>query len=176
MRKGIRMMYQAGDTVIYGSQGVCRIAEISEQNYNGTAMLYYVLKPVLDERSTMYVPVHNEEAAGKLRSILSEAEVKELIQAMPDESTIAEWIDNDNARREHFKDILSRGERQELVTLIKTLYLHSQEQKRKGKRVQIADDRVMQEAEKMLYDEFAHVLGIKPEEVVPFIMEEIASN
>ena len=31
----------------------------------------------------------------------------------------------------------------------------------------------MKDAEKLLYDEFAHVLSISPEQVLPFIMEQV---
>ena len=36
-----------------------------------------------------------------------------------------------------------------------------------------ADEKVMKEAEKMLYEEFAHVLDIRPSQVLPFIMQQI---
>ena len=38
----------------------------------------------------------------------------------------------------------------------------------------MADERFLKDAEKMLYDEFALVLNIREEEVLPFIMEQIA--
>ena len=42
-----------------------------------------------------------------------------------------------------------------------------------GKHLRAADERFFKEAERMLYDEFALVLGMEPEEVLPFILERI---
>jgi CarD family transcriptional regulator len=51
--------------------------------------------------------------------------------------------------------------------------LHQQELKEKGKKLRVSDERFLKDAEKVLYDEFAHVLDIKREEVLPFIFEQI---
>lgn len=37
----------------------------------------------------------------------------------------------------------------------------------------MSDERFLKEAEKMLYDEFALVLNIREDEVLPFIMKQI---
>lgn len=83
------------------------------------------------------------------------------------------WIDNDNARRERYREILQSGDRAQLVGLIKALYCRQQEQQAKGRKLHAADERYLHEAEKILYEEFAHVLRIKRDEVLPFIMEQI---
>ena len=43
----------------------------------------------------------------------------------------------------------------------------------KGKKLHVNDARIFIEAEKMLYEEFAHVLHIEREQVLPFIMEQM---
>ena len=43
----------------------------------------------------------------------------------------------------------------------------------KGKKLRSSDEQIMQRAEKLLYGEFAWVLGIEPKEVVPFIRQRI---
>jgi CarD family transcriptional regulator len=158
--------------VLYGVQGLCRIAEISERDFTGKRTEYYVLKPVYDEKATIFIPVQNEALIQKMRRILSSDEIYDLIRNMPAEETI--WIENENARRERYKQILSGGDRAELIQLIKTLYQRQQSQKAKGKKLHVTDDRFMREAEKMLYEEFAHVLNISPEQVLPFIIDHIA--
>ncbi len=50
---------------------------------------------------------------------------------MPDEKSI--WIENENHRKERYQQILKKGDREELVRLIKTLYLHREAQAEKGK-------------------------------------------
>ena len=163
--------FQVNDSVLYGAEGVCRIAEICEQDFMGARVQYYVLKPVYTPGSTVFVPVENDALVAKMRRILSPDEIRCLIKTMPDEAKL--WIDDDKARRSRYAEILQSGERAELVGLIKALYFRREEQKAKGRKLHVADERYLHEAEKILYDEFAHVLHIKRDEVLPFIMEQI---
>ena len=54
-------MFTVGDAVVYGTQGVCRISEITEMTVAKVVRSYYVLVPVYSEKTTLYVPVDNEE-------------------------------------------------------------------------------------------------------------------
>ena len=53
--------------------------------------------------------------------------------------------------------------------MIKALYIHKQQQKQRGRKLHLADEKFLRDAEKMLYDEFAYVLEISPNEVLNFI-------
>ncbi len=171
LRKRGKIMFQTEDTILYGTHGVCKIQSIEEMTFSGKKQEYYILNPVYNQASTIYVPVHNEALTAKMHRILSAEEIYELIRTMPDEKTI--WIENENARKERFQEIISGNNRQELVQLIKTLYLHQEKQKEKGKKLHIADERFLKEAEKLLYNEFALVLDMEPNQVLPFIMGQI---
>jgi len=165
------MIFNVNDTILYGTHGVCRIAEISERDFGEKGMEYYILKPLGDDKATLFVPVSNEKLLAKMRRVLTAAEIYELIKAMPDEETI--WVENETNRKEKYKEILTSGNRKNLIQLVKTLYRHQGEQKEKGKKLHISDERFMKDAERMLYAEFAHVLDIQYEQVLPFIMEEL---
>ena len=167
-------MFQINDTVVYGAQGVCRIEEISKREMAGKAMDYYVLKPVYDSNSTLFVPVSNDKLTAKMRRVSSPEEIVALISSMPGEN--AEWIENENERKERYKEAIARGNRRELIQIIKSLYLHQQKLQEKGKRLHLADDRIFREAERMLYDEFALVLHIKREQVLPFILQQLGAE
>ena len=167
-------MYQAGDTVVYAAHGVCKIQDIVSKNFGEMTKEYYVLKPVYDTGATIFVPVNNEKLRAKMRCTLSEEEIYQIIKSMPDEDTI--WIDNDNARKEAYKKIMENGDRSELVRMVKTLHFKSEQQREKGKRLHVADETFLRDAEKVLYDEFALVLDIKRDEVRPFIMNQIQAS
>jgi CarD family transcriptional regulator len=64
----------------------------------------------------------------------------------------------------------------EFVKLIKTLYQRQQMQKGKGREMTLAEKHTLKKAEKILHGEFAHVLNIKCEEVLPFILEQIQAG
>ncbi|MDD4774470.1 MAG: CarD family transcriptional regulator [Eubacteriales bacterium] len=168
------MRYRVNDTVLHGMQGVFTIEDIADKEFNGTKSLYYVLKNVENDRSTVFVPVDNEAATCKMRLVLSTVEVYSLIRSMPDIDT--DWIDNDRTRRERFKEIILKGNRTDLVRLIKSLHEHRKVQKEKGKRLNTTDERFMKDAEKVLYGEIAHVMDISTDEVLPFIRRELAAQ
>ncbi len=159
-------MFRVNDTVMYGSAGVCTIVDIRTEKFTKNEELYYILKPVYHEKSTIYCPVDNEKI--KIRKLLSLKEVHELIRVMPD--TELGWIDNDQQRRETFTKILRDGDHRSLIKLIKSIYFNREERQKAGKRSHAADEKIMKEAESILYEELAHVLNIKPDEVVPFIV------
>jgi CarD family transcriptional regulator len=110
-------------------------------------------------------------ATAKMRSILSVEEIHALIKAMPNENSI--WIEDEFLRKTRYQEILADGNREELIKLVKTLYKQRQWQKNRGKRLHLIDEYFMKNAEKMLHEEFAHVLNISLDQVLPFILEQI---
>ena len=159
---------------MYGTQGICKIVDITEQDFLGTKKEYYVLKPIGDEGATLFAPVYNSKIEGKMRRILTEQEINQLIESMPNEDAI--WIDNENQRKEQYNKIIAKGNHVELIQMIKALYFHKQERESNGKRLYLSDERFFKEAERILYDEFQYVLGIERENVLPFIFRKIQDN
>lgn len=165
-------MFQTGDTIVYGNSGVCRITDIREETFGPVRRTYYVLSPVYDGNSTIYCPVDQQKIP--LRPLLTDEEIHGLIREMP--AADDTWIDDDLQRRERFADMLKSGDRAQMVSLIKTLYLHRREKSEAGKKLHLADERVMRDAERLLYEEFGHVLGIRPTDVVDYIRDQLQSE
>lgn len=163
-------MFSINDCIVYARTGVCKIVDIRKEKFGGHEnMTYYVMQPVHSKQSVVYSPVgRNLE---KFREIMTIDEVNDLIRAMPDEKTI--WIVNDQDRNEKFSEILKEGSQRDLVKLIKTMYFHRDNQLLIGKRLHVSDERIMKDAERILYDEFAYVLNIKPDEVLLFISGDL---
>jgi CarD family transcriptional regulator len=164
-------MYKEGDTILYGGHGVCRISGTQDKEFGHETRSYYVLNPVLENETTIFVPVGNEEGEARMRRILSAREVQDLIKEMPCEPVI--WIEDEMKRKEAYRQILSGADRSALMQLIKTLYLRQLELKSSGKKLQTVEDRFLKDAEKILYEEFAYVLDIGHEEVLTSILEQI---
>ena len=58
--------------------------------------------------------------------------------------------------------------------MIKALYSRQQKLLQNGKKkLHVSDERFLKEAERMLHEEFAHVLNIQRDQVLPFILEQI---
>lgn len=161
-------MFEVNDTIMYGTQGVCKIVEITEKDFMGAKKEYYVLKPVNDKGATLFAPV-NIKAGNKMRRILSKEEVQELIEKMPDEET--SWIPSTNLRKETFKKIISDGQHMELIRMIKSLHYHREKREAEGKHLYLADERFLKEAERIIFEEFQYVLQLSKEEVITIIMK-----
>lgn len=162
-------MYAVNDTVMYGQSGICKITEICDKKFGRETQKYYVLRPVYGDNTVIYCPVNSDKV--HIRKLLSAEDVLTLIREMPAQQ--GDWIENDNRRKEQQTEILRRGDHKELIVLIKTLYQKRTETENSGRRFHRADAEVMAQAEKMLYQEFAQVLNISPDEVVPFIVGEL---
>lgn len=163
-------MFSKNDYIVYGTTGVCKIIDVIKKKFGSNKEReYYVLKPTYESNSTIYAPVDSE--AISIRKIMTVKEVYDLISTMPDNETI--WIDDFNLRKEKYIEILKKGDKKELVKLIKTLYIQKEEKKEDGKKLYVSDEKIMTDAQRLLHEEFALVLNIKVEEVLPFILGEL---
>ena len=164
-------MFQVNDTVLYGSQSVCIITDITEQKIGKEKIRYYALKPVFDHKSTIYVPCSNQKLVEKMRRILSSSEIYELIDSLQNETL--PWIEDDAERKEKYSEIIYSGDRKKLALLIRTMYLHKESQKASGRKFHAIDEHLLDLAQKVLHEEFAYVLNIAPKDVPLFILKQL---
>ena len=165
---------EIGEVVMYGTDGLCRINDIVERDFGGSKSTYYVLNLVYRRGSVIYVPVGNEKLESKMRTLLSETECKELIRSIKGAEYI--WIDSENERKQRYREILGGNDRRELVRMIKTLYEHRRVQEGHGKKMHMTDQKILKDAERIFYDEVAHNLNMRPEEVHQYILDVMAEN
>lgn len=166
-------MFKVNDYVIHGSMGACRIIDIQKDKIvNNEENEYYVLKPVYDDNMTIKTPVNNSKVL--MRPIISKDDVLSLIARMPQQETV--WLNDNRERNQYFKTALKTGKTEEWAKLIKTIYLEKTEKAAAGKKLSKTDEDILKTAEKQLNEEFAIVLDISPDEVVPYILERIPSD
>ena len=150
-------MYEVGEIVLYGSNGVCKIEEITEKTISKTVIEYYVLKPIATQISTLFVPTQNEKLVGKMRKILAKEEIEKILENLPE---TGEWNKNKPERFDSFKKIILDGNCLELIGLIRLLHNQERKQMSRGKRLHITDEKFRKEAERMVYGEISVVLGV----------------
>lgn len=167
-------MYKINDVVTYGSAGVCKIVDISKQKIGARELEYYVLKPSFQTSALIYVPIDNKELVNKMKPALSAGQMQELIRSMSEIDDT--WTENDAERAGKFRAILHSGDRQQLIKLIKSVYVRGKKLSDSGKRLKRIDEDFMREAEKLLYNEIAVVLNIHPDQVLTMIINEIESS
>ena len=80
-RKELNGMFTEGQLVIYGGEGVCRIAAVGPSSLSGTdkTKLYYTLTP-LTRSGTVLTPVDTKVL---MRPILTRQEAEDLIAQLP---------------------------------------------------------------------------------------------
>ena len=103
-----------GTYVLYGKTGVCLVKE--QTTMSGEQ--YYVLAPISDSRSSVYVPCGNEALVARMRPLLSSEQIDSLLSDA-DEVKLA-WVDDRNERGMLYRTVLSGGDRRELGKLCKT--------------------------------------------------------
>ena len=162
------------DIVTYGTSGVCEITEIKEMEFLGKSSEYFVLKPIGDNKSTVFLPVDNEKLLKRVKPVLTVNGVYELINSMPSEA--ANWIENDAMRKKRYSEILCGGDRSELIGMVKALYATKKEKEAAGKKLRISDANFLKEAEKLLFGELSYVLNIPSEDVSAFICQKLGIN
>ena len=165
-------MYQIGEIVAYGIDGVCRIEEIAQRKFRDEFITYYVLKPIYKSTSTVFVPQNSEKLLAKLRPVLTAEQVDAVIDAMPGASPI--WKENENERKLLYKDVLSSGVSLDIVGMMKALFAHQENQRAKGKKLHMTDEHYLKEGERILFDEFSVALSIAPGEVREYIEKRLA--
>ena len=165
-------MFSVDEIVRYGGSGVCRIQEIAFIRFGRTRERYYILKPVYQNSSLIYVPVDNEALVSKMRPVLTREEIDLLIKEMPSVETA--WEEDPQARKTSFDALLRSSECRDLIVLIKTLREHRDRRQKIGKALHVTDETYLREAQRLLYDEFAGPLGLKPAQVDDYINEKLA--
>ena len=165
------MSFKAGEYVTYKTQGICKISGVVKREICGKTADYFELHPVYEESVSLFVPVESEKLGGKMHRLITREEIDEIIRLAPDEEDI--WIENETKRREKYRGIIASGNRRDLVRLIRTLYKHRKSLQGTTRKLHVSDERFMKEAEKLLHEEFAFVLGIEPSQVVPYITKQI---
>ena len=54
-------MFKVDDTILYGTEGVCKVKEITSKKFGDYVNDYYVLEPVYARNSILYVPIKNKK-------------------------------------------------------------------------------------------------------------------
>lgn len=157
--------YAEGDCLVFGLQGVCRLVGTTKDS-DGAEV---ILQPVYDSRSRLMLPVDSPAVEAKVRPLMTKEEVRSLIQDIPDEPV--GWIPNENERKNYYREVFSSGDRRELSRMIKSLKKHQEGLEKRGRRLYRVDEKYLQEALRMLYQEIAFVLGMEVEDMPSYIEE-----
>lgn len=167
------MSFNIGDYIVYCSKEICCIESKIKKCFNGIdENEYFKLIPINTKNSSYYIPCSNCQS--KVRRLLTKEEIYSLIDEMPEAEM--QWCEDKNTRKNIFNSVLKSDDYHQIITMMHTLYIQQKNQRSKGKKLLAADERVMQNAEHLIHQEFAFVLGIEEDKVGNFISERIKTK
>ncbi len=165
-------MFAIGEYIIYGTSGICQVDGITTLDMSGIDKdkEYYILRPIKERSSTIYCPTDNTKVC--MRKVITKEEAYDLIESMP---TIEfEWIENDKAREEKYKESIKKGDCVELIKIIKGLYTRKQKRLAQGKKNTATNEKYFKIAEDSLFNELAFAIGKDRSELQDLVSERFS--
>ena len=157
-------MYEIGEKIIYGENGVCTVEKIAPLESGGDK-LYYYLTPLIGS-GTYFTPV---DSKAFMRPVMSREAAEAFIDSVPH---IAPAICTDN-RFNHvdafYKELFKQHTCEALVSIVKGLHNRMAQRKTKSSRAEI----IMKRARDMLHGELATALGMEVAEVEEYISSRL---
>ena len=160
-----------GTHVLYGKTGVCLVQERKDMRIGKKSSFYYVLLPIGDGRSSVYVPCDNEELVARMRPLLTRDEIDTLLSDADMEQQ--PWLEDRTARSNLYRAVMADGDRRQLIRVICCLFRKKHERMEQGKRLSTMDDAALHECVRLIDEEFSMVLNIPSADVMDYILERI---
>lgn len=150
-------MFDIGDYIVYGNNGICQVEDITHPQISGidNTRLYYVLIPEKTRESRLFCPAENSKVP--LRKIITSEEAMQILGEAPDLQPLL--FDNERVREERFKNIIKGCDCRELIQVIKALILRRNQREEVGKKITATDERLLKQAEEELYSELSLATG-----------------
>lgn len=165
-------MFNIGEKVLYGSHGVCCVTGQEEKKVDRKNVQYLILEPVEKDGSKYMVPTHNASAMRKLSRILTREEMESLLRSQ--EVRADGWIQNENERKQVYRELMGRGDREGLMCMVHTLYGHRASQIAAGRKCHLCDENFLRDAEKLLSSEVSVVMGLEPGMARQYLRDTLA--
>lgn len=164
-------MFKIGDKVVYGSHGVCCVMGSEERTANRKKMTFLVLEPVEKDGTKYMIPIHNASAMGKLRRILTREEMDAMLHS--EAVHRSGWIQNENERKQAYRELIGSGNREGLMCMVHTLYGHQASQAAAGRKCHLCDENFLRDAEKLLSSEVSVVMSMEPVQARQYIRDTL---
>lgn len=157
-------MFQVGDAVSYGANGVCTIEEKTTVRLAGRPCECFILRPVYDRSMKICVPCQSQVLLDRMHPLPTRQELLDLLR-----EPAPEHEPDREARKELYRRTLQSGDRHALLRMIRDIYTERRHRHAMGKQLSSYEDSALREAQHILHSEVAYTMGIEPQEVPEFI-------
>lgn len=164
-------MFQIGDLLFYGTNGVCRVSEICSSPFDSTdTRSFYKLTPI-SEHSTLviFTPIDNDRVV--MRPLISKEEAEALIARLGEIEKVAVAVEK--YRKDAYREAIREGAPEGFVKILKTVRARREVFRKTRRRVPDLDNDFEFTAKNCLYGELCTVLGIPREEIHRIVTESI---
>lgn len=167
-------MFNVGEYVIYGSEGVCRVEAIGNPGIAGLDKnrTYYTLSPVY-RSGKIHTPI---DTTIIMRNVVSRDYADRLIEKIKDISTDLDVPKDAKLASLYYRDLVRSYDCPKLLSVIKYVFKKQREFALIKRNLPAVDVKFSKMAEEMLYSEFAFVLGVDPKEIKTRITESFENS
>lgn len=160
----IKTEFKVNQQIVYPSQGVGKITEIFEKEFNGETVAYYKIYLEVSDMIVM-VPVNNAKELG-IRAIVEPAEAKKALNMLSEdfEPITSDW----KLRYQMNLELLKKGSIADIAQIVRCLYNRS-----KVKELPIQERKLYDSAKKLLEDEISFAMGKSVKEIEAMIHEKL---
>ena len=164
-------MFQQGQQVIYGGNGVCRIEEITERDIGmlGVRQVYVIR---LASGLTSYVPV---ESNVFMRALITPEEAERVLKDYPAIDVQIFAGSNSKALSDQYRAIIARHDPREMLCLYKSLHGKVEQAKCAGRKPGTMDERFASAALEQVAEELSIVLARPMQEICAQLLEPITA-
>lgn len=151
------VLYNKGDLLQYGNNGVCKIEDIVWGMAGGydKETQYYLMVPINNVNNTIYLPVNNDKA--KVRPVLSADEINRILAGIEDMKEYV--IVNEKQCEVIYKDAIYSLDCTHWFELLKTLCMRKTSRALQGKKITSTDERYYKNVSQRLQEELTVALG-----------------
>ncbi len=153
-------MYSIKDYVVCGSSGVCCVEDICVPSYAVLKAPHYVLQPIYDKKTKVTIPA--EGGNTRLRAPIGAQEAEAFLENFAACNLL---FCNDNRYVAKFAgEILSGGEWEKWLGLLKGFTQKNLQQKARGKTLTMREESLYNKVKNLVMGELAFALGITLDE------------
>lgn len=161
-------MFDVGDFVVFGSDGVCRVEAVGNLDIDGVSRdkQYYTLAPVGKiGNGRIFAPVDGKRVT--MRKVVNLDEANELINDINAIGCLK--VLDEKKREERYKEVIQHCDLREVIQLIKEIYERKKVRDAAGKKLTAVDERYFAIAENCLYSELSLPLKMEKSELREYI-------
>ena len=164
-------MYQVGEYLVYGMEGVCRVADVGRLKLSGVSRdrLYYTLAPI-GKTDYIYIPVDTQVY---MRRPLDRAEVDALLETLDALPACTDLPSDARLLVSFYQEVIASHDARRLMRLYKTFWCKQQALSGSRRSLSVTDMRYWKQVENLLVGEIAFVLGLPYAETVRTVRQRL---